>query len=337
MDVDSPSNLKRSSSAPMINELNSAVQTSTSKTHNSRGETDIFNLFSPATLTRTRRFSASCSPLVAHESPRLSSARVTQLRREERPEAVHCRELEHERELHSQMQMSQSCEDLAILPALVNNNGNKDVVMGRCSSPSSPVQSAGLLGSFSPTRDRATPTRMPALSSLLLRRPLSPSPTRKTFMSRRSLSPIAMRPSALTPVKRKFDLDHSDGEQMNSPGSSSSSSYLSPPAKRLSIGSQSINLDGQRSAPLSPGGGRFLFRPLTSSHSPNNPSPSPTLVSNSSSLRDEPMTDVDEEMLLVKPNKQSSISDPAQTQQPLEQQNSNNTIKDAVMSSFDPS
>jgi hypothetical protein len=50
---------------------------------------------------------------------------VTQLRREERPEAVTCRELEHERELHSQMQMSQSCEDLAILPSLVNNNGSK--------------------------------------------------------------------------------------------------------------------------------------------------------------------------------------------------------------------
>lgn len=36
---------------------------------------------------------------------------------------------------------------------------------------------------------------------------LSPSPTRKTFQTRRSMSPIAMRPSSLGPVKRKFDLD----------------------------------------------------------------------------------------------------------------------------------
>lgn len=36
---------------------------------------------------------------------------------------------------------------------------------------------------------------------------LSPSPTRRTFATRRSMSPIAMRPSSLGPVKRKFDLD----------------------------------------------------------------------------------------------------------------------------------
>lgn len=36
---------------------------------------------------------------------------------------------------------------------------------------------------------------------------LSPSPTRKTFQTRRSQSPIAMRPSSLGPVKRKFELD----------------------------------------------------------------------------------------------------------------------------------
>lgn len=38
-------------------------------------------------------------------------------------------------------------------------------------------------------------------------------------LNRRSLSPIAMRPSSLGPVKRKFDLDDND-----------------PPAKRLSMG-----------------------------------------------------------------------------------------------------
>jgi hypothetical protein len=39
---------------------------------------------------------------------------------------------------------------------------------------------------------------------------------------RRSQSPIAMRPSCLGPVKRKFDLEEDKGDQ-----------YLSPPAKRL--------------------------------------------------------------------------------------------------------
>lgn len=36
---------------------------------------------------------------------------------------------------------------------------------------------------------------------------LSPSPTRRTFATRRSMSPIAMRPSSLGPVKRRFDAD----------------------------------------------------------------------------------------------------------------------------------
>lgn len=36
---------------------------------------------------------------------------------------------------------------------------------------------------------------------------LSPSPTRRTFATRRSMSPIAMRPSSLGPVKRRFDTD----------------------------------------------------------------------------------------------------------------------------------
>lgn len=38
---------------------------------------------------------------------------------------------------------------------------------------------------------------------------------------RRSQSPIAMRPSSLGPVKRKFDLEEEKADQ-----------YLSPPAKR---------------------------------------------------------------------------------------------------------
>lgn len=35
---------------------------------------------------------------------------------------------------------------------------------------------------------------------------MSPSPTRRSFATRRSMSPIAMRPSPLGSVKRKFDM-----------------------------------------------------------------------------------------------------------------------------------
>lgn len=51
---------------------------------------------------------------------------------------------------------------------------------------------------------------------------LSPSPTRRTFQTRRSMSPIAMRPSSLGPVKRKFELDDNY-----------SNSYSPPPFKKI--------------------------------------------------------------------------------------------------------
>ncbi|XP_065347639.1 P2R1A-PPP2R2A-interacting phosphatase regulator 1 [Cloeon dipterum] len=189
MDIDGPSNLKRSSSAPMINEPAPPPP-------------------NRELVIRTRRFSASCSGGGEAEAGRPSADRVLQLRREERLE--HGREQEHEREM---MQMSQSCEDLALLGAL--------------SAPAAPPV--------------ATPPRP---SFLRTQRPLSPSPTRKTFLSRRSLSPIAFRPSPLTPVKRKFELD----------SDSDSCSSFSPPAKRP-FGGESM---------LSPGSGKFLFRPVSS-------------------------------------------------------------------------
>jgi hypothetical protein len=49
--------------------------------------------------------------------PRLTP-RVSQLRQEERVDMV--REAAHERELHSAMQMSQSCEDLTIMSGLTS-------------------------------------------------------------------------------------------------------------------------------------------------------------------------------------------------------------------------
>ncbi|UYV76228.1 FAM122B, partial [Cordylochernes scorpioides] len=54
----------------------------------------------------------------------------------------------------------------------------------------------------------------------------SPSPTRKTFATRRSQSPIAIRPSNF-PVKRKFEPDGSGTDQMDSLGSPAKRSHPS--------------------------------------------------------------------------------------------------------------
>lgn len=58
----------------------------------------------------------------------------------------------------------------------------------------------------------------------------SPSPTRRTFSTtpRRSMSPCALRPSALRPVKRKFELD--DGGSI-----SPASTYSPPPIKKMFV------------------------------------------------------------------------------------------------------
>lgn len=50
---------------------------------------------------------------------------------------------------------------------------------------------------------------------------MSPSPTRRSFATRRSMSPIAMRPSPLGSVKRKFDML----DEANSCSSSSSQPF----------------------------------------------------------------------------------------------------------------
>ncbi|XP_046402239.1 nascent polypeptide-associated complex subunit alpha, muscle-specific form [Ischnura elegans] len=157
MDVDSPvssssANLKRCNSAPMINELNTTMSTTTSTTNTASRDSYAFNIFSRE-QPRTRRFSASFSPLL--QSPLISSGiggrasssnstgsdsppdpsspppsptpppprglapRVTQLRQEGRllvdVAGVRVREAAHERELNSAMQISRSWEDLTLL------------------------------------------------------------------------------------------------------------------------------------------------------------------------------------------------------------------------------
>ncbi|KAG8228592.1 hypothetical protein J437_LFUL009297 [Ladona fulva] len=157
MDVDSPissssANLKRCSSAPMINELNTTMSAASSTTNSASRDSFAFNVFSRE-QPRTRRFSASFSPLL--QSPLITSEigggrsssigsdsppdpsspspppsptpppprglapRVSQLRQEGRllvdVAGVRVREAAHERELNSAMQISRSWEDLTLL------------------------------------------------------------------------------------------------------------------------------------------------------------------------------------------------------------------------------
>ncbi|KDR14795.1 protein FAM122A isoform X1 [Zootermopsis nevadensis] len=227
MDVDSPVSLKRSSSAPMINELNTTM--TTASTSSSR-DTLSFSIF-PGNQPRARRFSASFSPVhnagCSSGPPRLTP-RVSQLRQEERVEMG--REAAHERELHSAMQMSQSCEDLTIMSGLTScktehleNRRTESTRMVHQLPPlhlSLPI-CPPVCSSPSPTRPGlGRQSYSPGIHNMSWKS-LSPSPTRKAFTTKRSQSPIAIRPSSLGPVKRKFDLEEEKTDQ-----------YLSPPAKR---------------------------------------------------------------------------------------------------------
>lgn len=189
MDVDTPNILKRSSSAPLINEAASTSATSPT-TNTAPRNTPFFSMFSNNNMSnnmsaRTRRFSSgSFSSLTPHVNsiaqncwgPRMAP-RVDQLRAEECADVSNTREVAHEREVHSTMQMGQSCEDLTL---------------------------AGLASS---------PTRITRFSPNIIS---SSSPTRK-YTTRRSLSPIPLRASSFSPVgrptalsgKRRCDEPHS--------------------------------------------------------------------------------------------------------------------------------
>ncbi|RVE49211.1 hypothetical protein evm_006103 [Chilo suppressalis] len=167
MDVDAPNILKRCSSAPLINEA--ASTTATSPTTSTAPRNTFFSMLSNNNLSRMRRYSGSSfSPLSAPVNvtqnswtPRLTP-RVNQLRAEECADVSNTREVAHEREVHTAMQMGQSCEDILTLVA-------------------GPPQS---------------PTRLHRFSTAV-----SPSPTR-TFTTRRSLSPQTIRASSFSPVGR---------------------------------------------------------------------------------------------------------------------------------------
>lgn len=70
--------------------------------------------FSNVLAPRARRFSASFSPLIGSPSSKLVP-RISQIRQEECVEIATAREVNHEREIHSAMQISQSYEDLTLI------------------------------------------------------------------------------------------------------------------------------------------------------------------------------------------------------------------------------
>ncbi|EDV59188.1 uncharacterized protein LOC6543340 [Drosophila erecta] len=170
----------------------------------------VFNIFTP----RARRYSASYSPLTtaANGATLCLTPRVSQLRQEECAD-LNSREVNHEREVHREIQISQSWEDLTLV---AENWSCKSDEFSNPLQVSLPPTGTTSCSSPSPTNNRAG-----------MRLPYSPSPTRRTFATRRSMSPIAMRPSQLGPVKRKFELDDNPTQGSNW------SVYSPPPVKKI--------------------------------------------------------------------------------------------------------
>lgn len=187
MDVDSTSNgpltLKRCSSAPMINENNSVMNVVPPV--NSSNREPVLNLFGTS-QTRTRRFSASFSPVPGSPVSGLRlTPRINQLRQEEHADISNSRELAHEREIQHTFQISQSWEDLSLMGESQSDQKTK---MG-------PLHVN--LGSFN-FNCSSSPTRICS--------PNFQSPTRGSrTLIRRSASPV-LKPSPLG-VKRKLDDD----------------------------------------------------------------------------------------------------------------------------------
>ncbi|XP_043275518.1 P2R1A-PPP2R2A-interacting phosphatase regulator 1 [Venturia canescens] len=230
MDVDCPIvSLKRSSSAPMINEISATMSVTSPSTSAPREAVSTFNVFS--NTPRTRRFSTSSPGSIPRLTPR-----VSQLRQEECVD-VAGREAAHEKEIHSAMQISQSWEDLTLEAEGLSFKDSESPTQQLTKSERQtakrifdPLSLNLPVGGGPPLCSSPSPTRSglgqrqcysPGIHMVNWKSSLSPSPTRKAFATRRSLSPIAIRPSCLGPVKRKFELDDNSCD-------------LQPPAKRTS-------------------------------------------------------------------------------------------------------
>uniref|UniRef100_A0A182Q6Y1 Uncharacterized protein n=1 Tax=Anopheles farauti TaxID=69004 RepID=A0A182Q6Y1_9DIPT len=215
----------------MLNSSNSHQGPATAGSRESL-PTSFSNIFAP----RVRRFSASFSPLAnisngsaspsrngggagggggTAAGPRLTP-RISQLRQEECADVSNSREVNHEREIHNAMQMSQSCEDLSLAAENWSFNGSATKTMSDdLQNPlhvALPTIGSNYCSSPSPTSRGGIGLQYPTTS---------PSPTRK-FVTRRSMSPCPLRPSPLSSsVKRKFDLEDNYGN------------CYSPPSKKI--------------------------------------------------------------------------------------------------------
>lgn len=138
MNIDALNSLKRCLSVPVINNQQQTLINTTTTTNsttpiaipqnypqmtstssqntipNSSGSANRDNVPS-IFIMRPRRHSASFSPLVGGcTGPRLTP-RVSQLRQEECADVTNSREVNHERETHTNIQISQSWEDLTLV------------------------------------------------------------------------------------------------------------------------------------------------------------------------------------------------------------------------------
>ncbi|XP_071517863.1 uncharacterized protein [Panulirus ornatus] len=244
------SKLKRSSSAPMINQL--VPQGPVTAPPMSSVTRDAVLGEVQGSQPRVRRFSASfgpVSPLSPGSSRGSGPLRVCQLRVEEGMDVVN-REAAHERTVQSTLQitdsLSQSWEDLTLTEDVGRPKAHSVSSGSVPTSISSPINvsssvtsnvSGTVSGAMSTMRRDftdplhltivptvvpitgcgASPTRgvgrqcfSPSLQQHVRNTSFcpSPSPTKKTFATRRSLSPIALRPSPLgAGLKRKWEMD----------------------------------------------------------------------------------------------------------------------------------
>jgi len=236
--------LKRSCSAPLINQLIAAEDEGRTR-DGARGvlQTAAARLkpssYLPASLggSRWRRWSTSTSSMAATPtSPVQGSnsnpmgagwARLNRIKVEETKD-VSKLEIQTEREvqrgLSIENNLSQSWEDLSLSdnPKETRNSGHAS---RRGTDPMQPLTIG--VGPFPSPRTSPSPSPSPTRSSVPGKQCFSPSmqmpvpnlsfspspsssPTRRGWTTRRSLSPITLRPSPLGPVKRKCMLDEGE-------------------------------------------------------------------------------------------------------------------------------
>lgn len=216
----------------------------------------LFREMSPAPAfdmfgSRSRRYSASCSSnspvggggainnVQNNASCNISNGRcltprISQLRQEESLD-INFREIVHEREIHNVIQMSQSWEDLTLVAENWSCKSDDLSNSQQQQVPSTVVANnvANICSSPSPTSSSRHHHH-----HLLNNVPhvISPSPTRRVFATRRSMSPIAIRPSQLYPMKRKMETEENNGGGGAAAASSNWNNYTQqPPMKKLII------------------------------------------------------------------------------------------------------